>query len=60
MKSFHISRKNLKTHGENLLFVLPALLIFGFVVVVPFIQGIPYSFASLGSGGEAVWRPAAC
>lgn len=23
-------------------------------------QGIPYSFASLGSGGEAVWRPAAC
>ena len=49
MKSFHISRKNLKTHGENLLFVLPALLIFGFVVVVPFIQGIPYSFTNLKS-----------
>ena len=36
----------LRTHGTNLLFLLPAFALFDYVVLVPFIQGIPYSFTN--------------
>lgn len=36
----------LRTHGANLLFLLPAFALFAYVVLVPFIQGIPYSFTN--------------
>ena len=35
-----------RTHGTNLLFLLPAFALFAYVVLVPFIQGIPYSFTN--------------
>ena len=35
-----------KTHLGNLLFLLPTILLFTFVVLIPFFQGIPYSFTS--------------
>lgn len=37
---------NKKTHLGNLLFLLPTILLFTFVVLIPFFQGIPYSFTS--------------
>ena len=36
----------LRTHGTNLLFLLPAFALFAYVVLVPSIQGIPYSFTN--------------
>ena len=41
-----ISNHNLRLHGGNLLFLLPAFLLFAFAVLIPFIQGIPYSFTN--------------
>lgn len=41
-----LSMRKIRTHGGNLLFMLPAMLLFGFVVVIPFFQGIPYSFTN--------------
>lgn len=35
-----------KTFAGNLLFLLPTVLLFAFVVLVPFFQGIPYSFTN--------------
>ena len=35
-----------RTHLGNLLFLLPTILLFTFVVLIPFFQGIPYSFTS--------------
>lgn len=35
-----------KEHLGNILFLLPTIVLFGVVVLVPFIQGIPYSFMS--------------
>ncbi len=35
-----------KTHIGNALFLLPTIALFTFVVLIPFIQGIPYSFTS--------------
>lgn len=35
-----------KTQGMNLLFLLPAFALFAYVVLIPFIQGIPYSFTN--------------
>lgn len=35
-----------KTHVGNALFLLPTILLFTVVVLVPFFQGIPYSFTS--------------
>jgi len=35
-----------KTHLGNMLFLLPTIILFTFVVLVPFFQGIPYSFTS--------------
>lgn len=38
--------RRLRTHGANLLFLLPAFALFAYVVLIPFIQGIPYSFTN--------------
>ena len=38
--------RRLRTHGTNLLFLLPAFALFAYVVLIPFIQGIPYSFTN--------------
>ena len=38
--------RRLRTHGSNLLFLLPAFALFAYVVLIPFIQGIPYSFTN--------------
>ena len=35
-----------RTHISNMLFLLPTVILFTFVVLVPFLQGIPYSFTS--------------
>lgn len=42
----HINRRNIAIHGENILFILPAFLFFAFVVLIPFFQGVPYSFTN--------------
>ena len=39
-------RRRVRTHTENLLLLLPAFALFAYVVLVPFIQGIPYSFTN--------------
>ena len=35
-----------RTHGGNMLFMLPTIILFCIVVLIPFIQGIPYSFTN--------------
>lgn len=44
-----ISIKQVRIHAGNFLFLFPAMVLYGFVVVVPFIQGIPYSFTNRSS-----------
>ncbi|MCC2874928.1 sugar ABC transporter permease [Lachnoclostridium pacaense] len=46
MKLPKISIKQARIHGGNLLFLLPAFVLFAFVVILPFLQGIPYSFTN--------------
>ncbi len=36
----------IRHHSGNMLFLLPTIILFGIVVLMPFIQGIPYSFTS--------------
>lgn len=38
--------RQIRTHGGNLLFLLPAFALFAYVVLIPFLQGIPYSFTN--------------
>lgn len=38
-----VSRHALRTHGGNMIFMLPTILLFVVVVLIPFFQGIPYS-----------------
>ena len=38
--------RRVRTQGTNLLFLLPAFALFAYVVLIPFIQGIPYSFTN--------------
>ena len=38
--------RQFKTHTSNILFLLPAFVLFAYVVLGPFIQGIPYSFTN--------------
>jgi raffinose/stachyose/melibiose transport system permease protein len=45
-KSPVISKYSLRIHGGNILFMLPAFIFFAFVVLIPFFQGIPYSFTN--------------
>lgn len=51
------SRSRRRLYG-NLLFMLPGFILFAYVVLVPFIQGIPYSFTNWKSiiGGEKVFN----
>ena len=39
-----LSRYAIRYHGGNILFMLPAFLLFTYVVLIPFIQSIPVSF----------------
>ncbi len=41
-----ISRSAVRLHTGNMLFLLPTLILFAVVVLIPFIQGIPYSFTN--------------
>lgn len=41
-----LSPRKAKNFTTNMLFMLPAMLFFGYVVLVPFLQGIPYSFTN--------------
>ena len=45
----HLSARKLKLHISNMGLLLPALVIYVFVVLVPFFQGIPYSFTNRSS-----------
>ena len=41
-----LSSSAARTHGGNMLFMLPTIILFCIVVLIPFIQGIPYSFTN--------------
>ena len=41
-----LSSTAVRTHGGNMLFLLPTIILFSIVVLIPFIQGIPYSFTN--------------
>lgn len=45
-KGSSVSHYKLREHGGNLLFMLPAFILFAYVVLVPFVQGIPYAFTN--------------
>ena len=57
VKAHMTSRGRRKLYG-NLLFMLPGFLLFAYVVLVPFFQGIPYSFTNWKSiiGGEKIFN----
>jgi len=44
--SSSFSRRKIRIHGTNLMFMLPAILIYLYIVLIPFFQGIPYSFTN--------------
>ena len=41
-----LSSSAARTHGGNMLFMLPTIILFCIVVLIPFFQGIPYSFTN--------------
>ena len=41
-----LSSRDVRIHAGNMLFLLPAFVLFAYVVLVPFLQGIPYSFTN--------------
>lgn len=41
-----MTKFQVRLHVGNILFMLPAFLLFAFVVLIPFFQGIPYSFTN--------------
>ena len=41
-----LSSSAARTHGVNMLFMLPTIILFCIVVLIPFFQGIPYSFTN--------------
>ena len=41
-----LSSSAARTHGGNMLFMLPTIILFCIVVLIPFFQGIPYSFTT--------------
>ncbi|MGI6738124.1 MAG: carbohydrate ABC transporter permease [Christensenellales bacterium] len=45
-RSRSVSRLTKKIHIGNIMFLLPTFILFTFVVLAPFIQGIPYSFTN--------------
>ena len=42
--------RQVRTQSMNLLFLLPAFILFAYVVLIPFLQGIPYSFTKPQAG----------
>lgn len=46
MHNRHPSKLAVRTHCQNVLYLLPTTVLFAVVVLIPFIQGIPYSFTS--------------
>ena len=58
IKNKHIIKKNRRKLYGNLLFMLPGFILFAYVVLVPFLQGVPYSFTNWKSiiGGEKVFN----
>lgn len=46
MRNRHPSKLAVRTHAQNVLYLLPTAVLFAIVVLIPFIQGIPYSFTS--------------
>lgn len=44
--SRRLSSSAARTHGGNMLFMLPTIILFCIVVLIPFFQGIPYSFTN--------------
>lgn len=46
VKKNWVLRRKVRDHSTYILFMLPALVFFVLVVVLPFIQGIPYSFTN--------------
>lgn len=41
-----LTTRNARIHGGNMLFLLPTIVLFFIVVLIPFIQGIPYSLTN--------------
>lgn len=41
-----LSSSAARTHGGNMMFMLPTIILFCIVVLIPFFQGIPYSFTN--------------
>ena len=41
-----LSSSAARTHGGNMLFMLPTIILFCIVVLIPFFQGIPFSFTN--------------
>lgn len=41
-----LSQHAVRIHGGNMMFLMPTILLFTIVVLIPFIQGIPYSFTN--------------
>lgn len=41
-----LSSSAARTHVGNMMFLMPTIILFSIVVLIPFIQGIPYSFTS--------------
>lgn len=42
------TKLEVNTHLGNLMFMLPTIILFTAVVIIPFVQGIPYSFTNWG------------
>ena len=41
-----LSQRGVRIHGGNMMFMLPTIILFTIVVLIPFFQGIPYSFTN--------------
>ncbi|NLI21410.1 MAG: sugar ABC transporter permease [Clostridiales bacterium] len=51
-----LSRYALREHGANILFMLPAFLLFAYVVLIPFLQSIPVSFTDKKAIFASSWN----
>ena len=45
-KGHRLSAHAVRLHGSNILFMLPAFVLFAYVVLIPFFQGLPYSLTN--------------
>lgn len=46
MNYSRLRRQSTRIHGGNMMFLMPTVALFTVVVLIPFIQGIPYSFTN--------------